>query len=50
VSSAHRDGIGRPIQAMDALIAATAQAHQLVVVTRNGDDFDLSVRTINPWS
>ena len=34
----------------DALIAATALLHDLVVVTRNEADFDqLGVRTINPW-
>jgi toxin FitB len=46
---AHRDGIGRPIQAMDALIAATAKVHRLTVVTRNIDDFQPSVEVINPW-
>lgn len=47
---AHRDGIGRPIQAMDALIAATAKVHQLTVVTRNVDDFKPPVDAISPWS
>ena len=46
---AHRDAIGRPIQAMDALIAATAKVHRLTVVTRNIDDFQPSVDAINPW-
>ena len=46
----HREGIGRPIQAMDALIAATAKVHHLTVVTRNVDDFKPSVDAINPWS
>jgi toxin FitB len=47
---AHRDGIGRPIHAMDALIAATAKVHRLTIVTRNVDDFEPSVDAINPWS
>ena len=46
---AHRDGIGRPIHAMDALIAATAKVHRLTVVTRNIDDFQPSVDSIHPW-
>jgi predicted nucleic acid-binding protein len=34
----------------DALIAATALVHDLVVVTRNESDFaPLAVRTLNPW-
>jgi predicted nucleic acid-binding protein len=34
----------------DALIAATALVHDLVVVTRNEADFSaLAVRTFNPW-
>lgn len=34
----------------DALIAATARVHNLVVATRNETDFaDFGVRLINPW-
>jgi toxin FitB len=36
---------------MDALIAATATAHDLTLVTRNATDFEASVKSIlNPWS
>lgn len=48
---AHREAIGRPINTMDAFIAATAQVHGLTLVTRNDSDFESSVTTIiNPWS
>jgi len=42
---------GRPVGAMDAFIAATAERHHLTLVTRNVSDFDvLGIRLINPWS
>lgn len=35
---------------LDAMIAATAQVHGLVVATRNVRDFEaLEVETVNPW-
>lgn len=41
---------GRRITAMDAFLAATAEAHGLVLVTRNPADFEgLVPATINPW-
>jgi len=46
---AQREHMGRPIHAMDALIAATAKVHQLSVVTRNVDDFKPSVAALTPW-
>jgi hypothetical protein len=47
---AQREALGRPIQAMDAFIAATAEVHGLTLVTRNVLDFDFTVRSIlNPW-
>ena len=42
---------GRPLPAIDSLLAATAQSHGLSLVTRNTQDFpyqDLDV--INPWA
>ena len=48
---ARREARGRAIQAMDALIAATAQVHGLTLVTRNTADFDESVESLlNPWT
>jgi hypothetical protein len=47
---ARHEALGRPIHAMDALIAATAQVHALTLVTRNTSDFEASVKSVvNPW-
>jgi predicted nucleic acid-binding protein len=44
------EGKGRPMPAIDALIAATGIAHDLVVVTRNAIDMEQSgVKLHNPW-
>ena len=41
---------GRPVEAIDALIAATAERHALAIVTRNASHFSsLGVRLLNPW-
>lgn len=43
--------VGRPIGAMDALIAATAVAHELTLVTRNIADFEaMDIPLVNPWT
>ncbi|KGM34919.1 type II toxin-antitoxin system VapC family toxin [Inquilinus limosus] len=48
---ARRATMGRPIGAMDAFMAATAQVHGLTLVTRNVSDFEASVPALlNPWS
>jgi toxin FitB len=48
---ARREALGKPIQAMDALIAATAEVHALTLVTRNNSDFEPTVKSIlNPWT
>ena len=44
----HRDG--RRLKIADALIAGTAMANDMTVVTRNVRDFDgLGVEIVNPW-
>lgn len=41
---------GRPLPAIDSLLAATALEHDLVLVTRNTEDFaGLPVEVFNPW-
>ena len=41
---------GRPLPAVDSLIAATALAHDLTIVTRNTRDFEgIGASTLNPW-
>ena len=48
---AGRRAAGRPIEAFDALIAATARAHSIAVATRNITDFeDCGVDLIDPWN
>ena len=43
--------VGRPVSAVDSLLAATALAHGLRVVTRNTADFDFpGVEIVNPWA
>jgi len=43
-------GAGRPLPAIDSLLAATALTHGLALVTRNVVDFQVSeLEIINPW-
>ena len=42
---------GRPLPIIDSLIAATALAHNLIIVTRNHPDMEAAgVSLLNPWS
>lgn len=42
---------GRPLPTVDALLAATALAHNLTLVTRNTQDFGFSkLKLLNPWA
>lgn len=48
---AKAQAIGHPIGAMDAFLAATAEQHQLTLVTRNHSDFEsCGVQLFNPWA
>jgi toxin FitB len=42
---------GRPLPVIDSLLAATALAHNLTLVTRNGHDFQYAGLTLHdPWA
>ncbi len=47
---ARADALGRPMGAMDAFLAATAELHRLTLVTRNTSDFAVVKALLNPWS
>lgn len=48
---AHCMDKGRPIEAMDALIAATAEVHHLTLVTRDISAFQPVLKSVlNPWT
>lgn len=48
--TAHCQDLGRPIEAMDAFIAATAQVYDLTVVTRDVSHFQAAAKSVlNPW-
>src|SRR6266481_6499255 len=44
------EAAGRLIGAMNAFLAATAETHQMTLVTRNVSDFPLLKAVLNPWS
>jgi len=48
---ARAESLGHSLEARDAFIAATAQAHGLTLVTRNTSDFQPVVKSIlSPWT
>lgn len=44
------DSAGRPMGVMDAFLAATAQVHDLTLVTRNVGHFSVLKAVISPWT
>ena len=46
---ARREGEGRPMELADAYLAATAEAYDLTLVTRNESHFTGTARCLNPW-
>jgi len=44
------EAAGRPIAVIDAFLSATAETHQLTLVTRNVSDFPLLKAVLNPWT
>ncbi len=48
---ARSEAAGRPMEAIDAFLAATAEVHRLTLVTRNQSDFQAVLKTtLNPWT
>jgi toxin FitB len=51
VVQARGRSIGRPIEAMDGLIAATAEVYGMTLVTRDTRHFEAAVTSLfNPWA
>jgi predicted nucleic acid-binding protein len=49
--TAQAEGKGRPLAAIDGLLAATALHHNLTIVSRNLSDFiSTQVPVLNPWN
>jgi toxin FitB len=46
---ARQERKGRRLPVLDSLIAATALAHDLTLVTRNTDDYPSEIPVLNPW-
>ncbi len=41
---------GHPISTIDAFLAATAEVHQMTLLTRDVSDFSLLKAVVNPWT
>ena len=47
---ARGEALGRPMGVMDAFLAATAETHHLILVTRDVSHFPVLKNVLNPWS
>lgn len=48
--TAHAEMAGKPMPTIDSLIAATAIANKMTLVTRNVSDFEAAgIEIVNPW-
>ena len=47
---ARGEALGRPMGAMDAFLAATAEIHLLILVTRDVSHFPVLKNVLNPWT
>ena len=50
ITVSRTQAMGRPVGTMDAFLFATAEVHDLTLVTRNARHFSLLKTTLNPWS
>jgi tRNA(fMet)-specific endonuclease VapC len=50
ILNARLESIGKMLPAMDSLIAATVVVHDLILITRNVNDFEnTGIEIVNPW-
>jgi len=48
--TAQVEAVGKPMPAIDSLIAATVRMYELTLITRNVDDFEpAGIEIVNPW-
>jgi toxin FitB len=48
--TARLDALGKPMPAIDSLLAASALANKMTIITRNSADFEFAaIEMINPW-
>ena len=48
---ARAEAVGRRMEAMDAFVAATAEFHHLILITRNAAHFESVLKDmLNPWA